>query len=139
MTTESDFQAALDADQTGYQTRLVFADFLQDRDDPRAEGYRALGVLRLSPWKEQNHRMRRFGLWSWSEAVTGKPFGCVLKSFWYSAMLEVIGHDAEARRYGVRALAVFDTRRLAEDAAALGFAKLSANRRAALFGQGVTA
>src|SRR5262245_36399580 len=46
MTTEDDFQAALDANPNDWQSRLVFADWLQERGDPRADGYRALGVLR---------------------------------------------------------------------------------------------
>lgn len=49
MNTESDFQAMLDANPNDHYTRLVFADWLQDRDDPRAEGYRALGALRRAP------------------------------------------------------------------------------------------
>lgn len=52
MTTEDDFQAALDANPYDWQTRLVFADWLQERNDPRAEGYRALGVLRRVPEPE---------------------------------------------------------------------------------------
>ena len=43
MTTEDDFQAALDANPNDWQTRLVFADWLDERGDVRASGYRALG------------------------------------------------------------------------------------------------
>ena len=50
MTTEDDFHRALDANPDDWQTRLVFADWLDDRGDPRAEGYRALGHLRLCPF-----------------------------------------------------------------------------------------
>jgi uncharacterized protein (TIGR02996 family) len=49
LTTEDDFQNALDANPEDHQTRLVFADWLQERVDPRAEGYRALGRLRVQP------------------------------------------------------------------------------------------
>ncbi len=52
MTTEDDFQGALDANPDDHQTRLVFADWLQERDDPRAEGYRALGANRLYPLQD---------------------------------------------------------------------------------------
>jgi uncharacterized protein (TIGR02996 family) len=48
MTTEDDFQRALDEHPKDWQTRLVFADWLQDRDDPRAAGYRAMGELRAA-------------------------------------------------------------------------------------------
>ena len=54
MTTEEDFQKALDANPDDWQTRLVFADWLQDRDDPRADGYRALAVLRVAPYAEES-------------------------------------------------------------------------------------
>ena len=37
MTTEDDFQQALDANPDDHHTRLVFADWLQERGDPRAE------------------------------------------------------------------------------------------------------
>ena len=37
MTKEDDFQKALDAHPEDWQTRLVFADWLQERGDPRAE------------------------------------------------------------------------------------------------------
>jgi len=43
VTTEEDFQRRLDADPTDWPTRLVFADWLQERRDERAEGYRAAG------------------------------------------------------------------------------------------------
>lgn len=49
MTTEDDFHRILDANPEDHHTRLVFADWLQDRGDPRAEGYRALGKLRVAP------------------------------------------------------------------------------------------
>jgi uncharacterized protein (TIGR02996 family) len=50
MTTESDFQTALDADPSDHLTRLVFADWLQDREEKRAEGYRALANWNCSPF-----------------------------------------------------------------------------------------
>lgn len=58
---EDDFQRMLDANPDDWQTRLVFADWLQDRGDPRAEGYRALGVLRRYP--EQVRTLDRGWVW----------------------------------------------------------------------------
>ena len=49
MTTEDDFRAALDADPADWQTLLVFSDWLPDRADLRADGYRAIGMLRVRP------------------------------------------------------------------------------------------
>lgn len=43
MVSEDNFQAALDADPTNSSLRLVFADWLEERGDARAEGYRWLG------------------------------------------------------------------------------------------------
>src|SRR5262249_14717448 len=45
VTTEDEFQQLLDANPEDRQTRLVFADWLQERNDPRAEGGRAIAVL----------------------------------------------------------------------------------------------
>jgi uncharacterized protein (TIGR02996 family) len=50
MTTEDDFHNALDAVPYDHHTRLVFADWLQDLGDPRADGYRYLGEHRLYPF-----------------------------------------------------------------------------------------
>jgi uncharacterized protein (TIGR02996 family) len=49
VTTEDDFQLAIDADPEDCQLRMVFADWLDEQvpPDPRAEGYRALGRLGL--------------------------------------------------------------------------------------------
>jgi len=49
VTTEDDFQHALDLCPEDHQTRLVFADWLEEHDDPRALGYRALGMCRVHP------------------------------------------------------------------------------------------
>ena len=42
MTTEDDFQTAIDAHPEDWQTRLVFADWLDEHNDPRG------GVIRLA-------------------------------------------------------------------------------------------
>lgn len=47
MTTEDDFLAVMRVDHDDRTLRLVFADFLQDRDDPRADGFRAMTALGL--------------------------------------------------------------------------------------------
>jgi uncharacterized protein (TIGR02996 family) len=44
MTTEEDFQNALDAEPDNHHLRLVFADWLEERGDIRAAGYRALAI-----------------------------------------------------------------------------------------------
>ena len=47
VTTGDDFQRRLDEHPDDFQTRPVFADWLEERGDPRAEGYRALGRFRM--------------------------------------------------------------------------------------------
>jgi uncharacterized protein (TIGR02996 family) len=71
VTTEDDFQAALDAHPKDWQTRLVFADWLDERGDPRAEGYRALGTLSLCPDYCAQALKKP---WSWIELDAGKPY-----------------------------------------------------------------
>ena len=59
-TTEDQFQKHLDEHITHHMTRLVFADYLEDIGDPRAEGYRVLGKLKKRP------RIEDYGYWrSW--------------------------------------------------------------------------
>jgi uncharacterized protein (TIGR02996 family) len=48
---EDAFQARLDEHPDDHTTRLVFADWLEERGDPRASGYRALGLLRRWPFE----------------------------------------------------------------------------------------
>lgn len=119
MTTEDDFQKKLDANPDDWQTRLVFADWLEEQGDPRAEGYRALGVRRLYPgasktwscwWGREDNDVvaaeLRHGLLplEWLQLIPGD-------TFWW---------------------ADFYNRRKAEDAAALAFARLPPERRAEL-------
>jgi uncharacterized protein (TIGR02996 family) len=118
VTTEDDFQKQLDAHPDDHQTRLVFADWLHDRDDPRAEGIRALGARGM--------RLRTLSIAI--EDVAWKD--------WYFPE----GDYADSREYTplprdwIDALGghLFMSRRDAEDAAALAFAQLPAERRAEL-------
>lgn len=132
MTTEDDFQAALDANPDDWQTRLVFADWLQERGDPRAEGYRALGVQRLYPSKVQMEA----GPW---EGRTARLFGTVsshecpkaqrLPPDWFKKVRKNKGSDTWWCRYL--------SRREAEDAVALAFAKLSPERQKQIMEEGI--
>ena len=122
MTTEDDFQAALDADTSDWQTRLVFADWLEEQGDPRAEGYRALGTRRRAPVPTYRAPQVRW----WDEASENGPKGPDdIPRDW----LDLI---ASSKRGFYGDYVLFDSRREAEDAAALAFAKLPARRRATL-------
>ena len=120
MTTEDDFQAALDADPNDWQTRLVFADWLDERGDPRGPGYRALGAMRNAP----DHFDDGGHAWTWWKGSHGLCRREYLSADWWE-LLTGGEEDSETTRE-------YLTRRAADDAAARAFAKLSPGRRARL-------
>ena len=123
MTTQDDFLRALDEHPDDWQTLLVFADWLQEREDPRAEGYRAMGLLQLVPACWAPYESRTFSLWGWM------PPGCggsqpALPPDWYSLLPP---HESKAGLPAERR-----TPREAYDDALLAFAWLPVERRAEL-------
>jgi uncharacterized protein (TIGR02996 family) len=68
MTNEEDFQKQLDENIEDHVTRLVLADYLEEIEDPRAEGYRFLGKYRKYPTIFN----RMYG-WMCSSYETGLP------------------------------------------------------------------
>ena len=120
MDEESAFQAALDANPDDFVCRLVFADYLEERGDERARGYRALAAQRLTP--------ESFGACahpiSWWNAGMGY-ITHALPADWFAAM------EKPERRYE-HTDAEFDFYHEAEDAAARAFARLPAARQAEL-------
>jgi uncharacterized protein (TIGR02996 family) len=126
MTTEEDFQAALDATPEDWQTRLVFADWLEERGDPRAQAFRALGQLRRNPGRFAGSEARPYDLWCWlSQGRTGFASEEVLPDDWY-ALLPRTDHSAWWTAAERR------TRREAEEDAVAAFTRLPAERRAEL-------
>lgn len=126
MITEDDFQRVLDENPGDHNTRLVFADWLEERDDVRAPGYRAMGQLRLFPasrpiYDTKDGKYTHEYLWSWHELVTGRPFAAGLKSIWFSK----INATADQAKWKGR----WSTRREAEDAAALAFSRIPLDQR----------
>ena len=117
---EADFQKALDASPEESTIRLVFADWLEENGDPRAEGYRALGVngWRAHHW-DGNYWLSR-------KDNDGKITDCqpfeLIDSDWFLAT----AHWSKADSLSAA------TRREIEDRFALSFAKLPAARRAEL-------
>jgi uncharacterized protein (TIGR02996 family) len=127
VTTEDDFQSALDANPDDWQTRLVFADWLQERGDPRAEGYRALGRNRFYPYVHnpkpgQQDRFRGAAWWSPGAEKDG-----FLPNDWFLA-ISGFGNNTTYRPLH-RTSADIASRRQMDDAAALAFSTLPPQRR----------
>jgi uncharacterized protein (TIGR02996 family) len=130
VTTEDDFQNALDANPTDWHTRLVFADWLEDRSDPRAAGYRAIAAVRRYPLDGTHGERRRQGWWWHCAADPAEhriPHHNDIPGDWF-ALLPV--------RYGNKtfwplhtATGGLRTRRQCEDALARAFTKLPAARQ----------
>ncbi|MBM3980944.1 MAG: TIGR02996 domain-containing protein [Planctomycetes bacterium] len=136
MTCEDDFQRALDADPGDWQTRLVFADWLEEQGDARAEGYRALGRQRARPIliqmqsDDRNRPGAHLHIYGTaannSEAAQRRWGGCFLDAVWFKRLPRANETDRNQWwRY-------YPTRRAAEDGAARAFAKLGKVRRARL-------
>jgi hypothetical protein len=93
----------------------VFADWLQERDDPRAEGYRALARTNRRPAPSSKK-----GKWGWWNSIKYKPLKFdegTLPGDWFAAMVGPVKKNWNFERYS--------SRREAEDAAALAFIKLT--------------
>lgn len=134
MTTEDDFQTALDANPTDWQTRLVFADWLQDRGDPRAAGYRLLGQLRVHPILIQMESGEDEPPGQWFH-ILGSAANDRARPRWELCLVPEVLFEKLTRRAQRNKNSYwryYDTRREADDDAARAFAKLPAARRADL-------
>lgn len=127
MTTEEDFRVTIDANPHDWTLRAVFADFLQDRGDPRAEGHRVMACREIAayPWGTKDS--------TWFIFVPTTDFKaryvptlrrlmrhCVLDNGWYvrvSRQLDDDEHKMDEFQIGCR------TRREIEDAVALRYLK----------------
>jgi len=138
MTTEGDFQERLDAEPDNHDVRMIFADWLDDRGDPRAGGYRALGMLKLFP-------LCAFSDKSCFSYTTVKNPVCIIhkdnpyRSYslphdWYEAMRLAWPHELdEWDQYGEpRYWNYIRLRQRCEDAVALAFSRLPDWRRVEL-------
>jgi uncharacterized protein (TIGR02996 family) len=130
MTTEEDFQKQLDENPEDANTRLVFADWLEERGDERAEGYRALGRGGYYPDRSSNGNSS--GWWS-----LGTQSNARHECYKSSEMLPydwflLFKHSNRLPDWEPVAWAYLPTRKDVEDAAAIAFAKLPAERRAEL-------
>ena len=120
-TTEEDFHKLLDANPDDHTTRMVFADWLQEHNDPRAEGYRALGKLKKKTSSTIDNKYAMFQ----REGI--KTSSSHLPSDWYN-LIEGEDFDGMKPRFSTTSKEKI-TRRAVEDAAALAFSKLPPERR----------
>ena len=136
MTTEDDFQIAIDAHPEDWQTRLVFADWLDERNDPRAEGYRALVAIgrrslpcQMTPGASTPGPINfLFGSARLSSVSLRSRYElCLIPPDWLKLLPGALYAPRPANKWRHYA-----TRREAEDAAAIAFGILSPTRRAKL-------
>jgi|GEM_PF-4915962 len=69
VTTEDDFHRLIDKKPDDWHTRLVFADWLEDRGDPRSGGYRAIALQKRRPLQG---RHRDTDTWWWHRSNSAK-------------------------------------------------------------------
>lgn len=132
MTTEEDYQKHLDENRAHHAARLAFADWLEAQGDLRAAGYRALAVQQRYPLQGE-HSALKTATWWWHSAAGG-PFFCHnnLPADWFALLPTSEGNESFWPLH--TATGGIKTRRECEDAAALAFAKLPAERQAELLG-----
>ena len=127
MTAEEDFIAALDAEPGNHFLRLVYADWLEERCDPRGPGMRALGLLGRLPHYS-------YGSWSYhnGQGVSDEPPALPE----HSLPEEWLVHMNMATHFWSTDM---PSRAAAENAAALAWARLTPEQQAAIFADaGVT-
>lgn len=128
VTTEEDFRAMIDAHPGDHYTLLVFADWLQDRGDPRAEAWRALGVQRVAVCHcdTEPHEQFNFGDYARdNEDRSELPYD------WFTECARIVGPD-ELNEFLSGAWFGKPTAREAYDVVIAAFLQLPPERRAEL-------
>ncbi len=131
MTTEDDFQRALDANPRDWHTRLVFADWLDDRDDPRAAGFRAIALHKRYPLSARDAGLDTDGFWWHRGPLASDTSHNNVPDDWFALLPPASGNGSfwPAYRHDSDSLL---PRRACESALALAFAELPPERRAEL-------
>jgi uncharacterized protein (TIGR02996 family) len=137
VTTEDDFQHTLDTNPDDNHTRMVFADWLDEHSDPRAEGYRLfLARPDVAPFEDSDRAQ-----WTWFNELyfrradyAGRAVWSFVPSDLFAALEggQQLREDRPSSEHDGNAWRDYPSRRAAEDAAARAFAPLPAVRRAAL-------
>lgn len=90
MDTEEDaFWSHLEANPSDSVARLVFADWLQERGDLRAEGMRVLGLLQKQAGHWAGELRDRSGCWFWASKV--RPERSRLAELWWARFYDRVG------------------------------------------------
>ena len=122
MVSEDDFHAALDADAGNPALRLVFADWLEERGDWRAEGYRWMGQHDKWPldWSKSGF-ITAFTTFDWylddDGATWDVPGHCRLPPWWRLGFRTNLDFPA------------FPSRRLAEEGLCIALGRIPLRRR----------
>lgn len=135
--------AVLDKSPADHSARLVFADWLDDRDDPRAEGYRAIarhGLVLCDRYTRPDKveylpdRGSRVFCAVESPAVsdTLPADEYTIPEDWYKETVAVALELKQPRKEESGGCVLFANRTEAENVVALAFARLPAERRAEL-------
>ncbi|QEL19074.1 hypothetical protein [Limnoglobus roseus] len=157
---ERGFHDHLDANPSDSDARLVLADWLEDIDDARAAGYRALGNLKRVPyWDENVGRFHFFHRVNGScsgfenraradgQLPTEGEFAATLPMRWFDRAFltpahQRFGESKSAERLRIHKAPVYTysptptaepVRRVLEDRVAAAFARLGADDQAAVF------
>lgn len=116
---EKAFQDKLDAEgNAARDTKLVFADWLADRDDPRAEGYRIMAAQGIYPFAYPTMDGPKARTWRTDSGLPNQVMPHMLPRAWFDALKG--GERTSSLDYKT-----YESRREAEDAAAAAFATLS--------------
>lgn len=135
MTTEKEFQTRLNRVPHDHHTRLVFADWLDEHGDARGAGYRALGLHRVLTFGVGGQLAGEVRMWTWF--CTGRAVGEKRRELphdWFALLIGwvCLYTNGKPAGNGGEVWRDYRSRQLADDAAALAFAKLPAERRAEL-------
>lgn len=137
MTTEDEFHALLTTHPDDHSTRLILADWLDDRGDPRGPGYRALAMHRRVPVRSGTPvkftypgycTFEAADLVLGDEALVDAGFAA-LPDDWLALTKKSLGRTDPLKD---TMWACAETPRAAEDAAARAFAELPAARQSEL-------
>lgn len=123
MTTEEDFQNHLDIHPDDHDTRRIFGDWLEEHGDPRANGYRALGIQQRRPLSSITRLSH--------EWTTGTNGYSSLPLDWFGNINRLYPQNTPISSYGIIR---HSTRRDAEDNAATSFNELPQERQHELLG-----